>query len=144
MTNSATLQPSLTATKKAVKKSTKGTKGKKSTAKSGKKVVKKAAGRAKKEGLRKPQVRVLTALNKSSRALNRSQIATKAEVDVATLTEVVGSHDPKVREKNDKRKGWKSLVSLGFVKEAPAEEEGNGTYYSITAAGKKALEKSAE
>lgn len=144
--NAATLQPTLTATKKSAKKApAKGAKkGAKKAAKGAKSVKKSSGGRAKKEGLRKPQVRVLRALNKSNRALNRSEVGTKAEVDVATLTEVIGSSDPKTRAANDKRKGWDSLITLGFVKEAAEEEEGTGTYYNITAAGKKALEKVAE
>ncbi len=92
---------------------------------------------AKKTGLRTPQVRVLQTLSKSDKALNRSEISAKGKVDVASLTEYIGSDDPKTRAKNDKKWGFTSLISLGFVKSA--EKDGRSTY-TITAAVRKALE----
>jgi hypothetical protein len=92
----------------------------------------------KKTGLRKPQVRILSALSKARGPLNRAAIASKADVDVAGMVEHIGSSDPAKRKAND-AKHWPSLLSLGFVKEASNEEEGGGSVYEITAAGKKAL-----
>ena len=86
--------------------------------------------------LRKPQVRVLEALAKAKEPLTRSVIADKAKVDQAGLTEYIGSTDKTKRAANDKRKGWKSLISLGYVK---AEDSEGATAYSITAAGRKAV-----
>ena len=91
----------------------------------------------KKDGLRKPQIRVLAALSKSKQPLSRSEIGEKAEVDVASLTEVIGSSDAEIRKKNDKLKGWKSLLTLGFVK---ATKEEGAVSYTITTTGKKALD----
>lgn len=99
-------------------------------------------GRPKKEGLRKPQVRILAALKKANRGLSRAEIAEKAPVDVATCVEYIGSLDQAKREANDVKMGWKSLISLKYVKQAASEQEdARGAYYTITEAGKSALEK---
>lgn len=152
-TEAAPAAPAKKEKKEAVKKTTtkkkaaapkkKAKAAKKASPKKKAKAAKKSSGapRAKKEGLRGPQVRVLKALAKATRALNRTEIGTKAEVDVATLTEYVGSSDKAKREANDKKKGWKSLISLGYVKGAPAEKEGHGDYYAITKSGEAALAK---
>lgn len=93
----------------------------------------------KKEGLRKPQVRVLEVLAKAgNRAMNRAEIAEKGSVDLAMLNAYIGSNNPERRAKNDKS-DFVCLLTLGFVKMAPQEEEGRGTYYTITPAGKNAL-----
>lgn len=149
-------QPSLEAAprkkaakKAAPKKAAKKTAKKKAAKKGGKKAVKKTGTkakktpRAKKEGLRKPQVRVLAALEKASRALNRAEISAKGEVDLAMLNSYIGSHDDKVRAKNDKNVCL-SLLTLGYVKTSAAEEEGHGVYYKITATGSTALKKAKE
>jgi hypothetical protein len=60
-------------------------------------------------------------------------------VDVASLTEVIGSSDAETRKRNDQRKGWKSLLTFGYVK---ATEEEGAVSYTITATGKKALDAS--
>jgi len=86
--------------------------------------------------LRQPQVRVLQTLAKSKEPLTRSEIAAKATVDQAGLTEYIGSSDKAKRAANDKKKGWKSLVSLGYVK---AEDGEGAATYTITAAGRKAV-----
>lgn len=133
------------APKKAAKKTAKKAPAKKAAAKKApkKKAAKKAAKttgtRAKKEGLRKPQIRVLKALYKSTRGLNRAEISEKGEVDLAMLNSYIGSHDDKVRAKNDKLV-CPSLLTLGYVKHAAQEGEGRGAYYAITANGKKAYE----
>ena len=120
--------------KKGAKKAAKAVK----TAKGGKKTAKKTAPRAKKEGLRKPQVRILAVLAKATKGLTRAQIGEKGGVDVPMMNSYIGAHDEKVRAKNDKIV-CPSLLTLGYVKYAP-QEEGAGVCYAITAAGKKAYE----
>lgn len=92
-----------------------------------------------KEGLRAPQIRILQALSKSKTPLNRAEIASQAPCDVASLTEQLGSLDEAKRLVNDV-KHFPSLLSLGFVKSDTGE---SGVVYSITANGRKALEKAA-
>ena len=58
-------------------------------------------------------------------------------MDQAALTEYVGSTDDAIRKANDKRKGFDSLVTLGYVKHEV--DEAAGTVHRITAAGRKAL-----
>ena len=95
--------------------------------------------KATKTDLRKPQVRILTALSKAKDGLSRKEIAEKAKVDSAWLTSWVGSLDDSVRAKNDK-KVFPSLVSLGFIKPSIYDIDGKDVaVYSITAGGKKAL-----
>lgn len=90
------------------------------------------------EGLRKPQVRILQALAKSKSPLSRSELGTKAGVDVAFCTEYVGSSNPDIRAKND-QKVCVSLLTLGYVTEEK-HEDSRAVVYSITPAGRKALE----
>lgn len=90
-------------------------------------------------GLRKPQIRILKCLAKSTKTMDRKTVAAKAPVDQAACVEYLGSHDAKVRAANDK-KHFPSLVTLGLVKFGPHEEEG-GVAYEITAKGKALAEK---
>lgn len=101
-----------------------------------KKAAKKAATpRAKKDGLRKPQIRVLKLLAKKD-GLDRNQISEKAPVDLATCVEYIGSHDPDIRAAND-TKHFPSLISLGLVKAQMHDVKGkNVIQYFITAKGK--------
>jgi hypothetical protein len=99
-----------------------------------KKPATKVQGKKTKDGLRKPQIRVLGALAKSKQPLTRPEISEKGDVDLACLNSYIGAHDKKIRAKNDKN--YKSLLTLGFVKDS--EREGK-TVYAITAAGRKAL-----
>lgn len=95
-------------------------------------------GDAKKLG--KPMVRILAALKKAGRPLTRKEIAEAAPVDLAWLTEYLGSHDAAVRAKNDKTK-FPSLLTRGYVRiGSPSDDESRVPAYEITAAGKKALE----
>lgn len=94
-----------------------------------------------KEGLRKPQIAVLAALNKSGRALTRSEIAAKAKTDLAFLSTWIGSSDPETRKANDQKRGVKSLLTLGYVRHEQPSDEAGAACYSITANGRKALEK---
>lgn len=98
------------------------------------------APRAKKEGLRAPQERILKTLLAGEST--RKQLAEKATFDVTMGTEYLGSSDDEVRIKND-TKHFPSLISLGFVK-AEEHEDSEGrkqTFYKITAEGKKAAAK---
>jgi DNA-binding MarR family transcriptional regulator len=91
---------------------------------------------AKKDGLRKPQMRILIALAKKD-ALTRTEISTKATVDLAALVEYLGSHDPAKRQENDV-KHFPSLISLGLVKPSQHDEGGKDVIrYNLTAAGRK-------
>jgi outer membrane biosynthesis protein TonB len=126
------------APKKVAKKAAKAAPKK---AKAAKKVAGTGAGRPKKDGLRKPQVRILAALNKATRGLTRAEIAAKAEVDLATMTSYIGSDDETIRARLDKIK-FPSLLTLKYMKPAAAEKEDTRAgYYTITASGKAALEK---
>lgn len=110
--------------------------------KAAKKAAGTGAGRPKKEGLRKPQVRILAVLAKANRGLTRAEISEKAKVDVAACVEYIGSLDEAKRLANDEKMGWKSLISLKYIKQAASEkEDARGAYYAITALGKAASEK---
>lgn len=91
----------------------------------------------KKSGPRIPQIRILKALARNAKPLTRKQISEKAKVDLAWLNSYIGSNDEAIRAKNDKNI-MPSLLTLGLVAFSP--EEGP-TSYTITAAGRKAVEK---
>lgn len=100
--------------------------------------------KAKKDGLRKPQVRILAALARNKAALTRSQIAEKAPVDAAACVEYIGSADEAVRKANDV-KHFPSLISLGLVKIEQRDVDGTDTIlHTITAKGRTELEKAAK
>lgn len=101
----------------------------------------KVGPRAKKEGLRAPQIRILAALAKNNH-LTRAQLAEKAPVDVAACVEYLGSHNDDVRKANDV-KHFPSLRTLGYVKlEVHESSDGRDSFqYVITASGRKAYEK---
>lgn len=123
--------------KTATKKATKTAPAKKAAKKGAKTETK---PREKKDGLRKPQLRILAALAKRDN-LTRAQIAEKAPVDVATCVEYIGSHDDAIRLANDE-KHFPSLLTLGLVKAKQVDVEGrNVIQYSITAKGRTAVAK---
>ena len=97
------------------------------------------------KGLRKPQVRILQALDASrGNPLTRPQIAAKARVDYASLTEYIGAHDDVVRIKNDELY-MPSLRSLKLVKVEQHDVDGKDTVvHTITAAGVKAAAKTSQ
>lgn len=98
-------------------------------------------GRARKDGLRKAQIRILQLLSKASNPLTRPEIAKKAPCDLANCTELIGSHNDDVRKAND-AKHFPSLRSLGFVRVEVHDIDGKDVFHhSITATGRKALEK---
>src|SRR4051812_29433585 len=88
-----------------------------------------------KDGLRKPQIRVLQALAKNKEPLSRKEISTKGKVDLAMLNSYIGAHDLKIRAKNDKAV-CPSLLTLGYV---TAKDKEGTVVYSITASGRKAI-----
>ncbi len=85
--------------------------------------------------LRQPQIRILKALAKNGE-LSRAELAAKAPVDKAACCEFIGSEDKATRLKNDK-KHFPSLLTLGFVISALADE-GGAVRYAITAKGREA------
>jgi hypothetical protein len=97
--------------------------------------------KAKKDGLRTPQVRILKALAKSDAGLTRGQIATKAKIDPA-MGHYLGASDPaKVAEYSEKY-GFPSLLSLKYVKAEQHDVNGKDVIlYFITPQGKAALTK---
>lgn len=114
----------------------------KPVAKTAPKAAPKAAKKANKpgkpaNGLRGNQVRVLEVLAKKN-GLTRSEIAEKTGIDQASLTELIGSHEPARRAANDK-KHFPSLVGLKLVRHVIDEEK--GITHEIMAAGRKAVAK---
>lgn len=90
--------------------------------------------------MRKPQIRVLKALRRVTKPLTRAEISERGEVDLAMLTEYIGSHDDAIRAKNDKAV-MPSLRTLGFVKAEQHDIDGRDVVvHTITASGRKALD----
>lgn len=108
----------------------------------------KAAAKADaKPGIRLPQARILKALAASKKPLTRGELIAKVSRDPdhpTAIGDALGVTDPKNRPVREKAAGYKSLITLGLVKEhhlgGPGEEV-NETVHEITAAGRKALEK---
>lgn len=90
--------------------------------------------------LRFQQIRILKALNKAARPLNRSEIGAKANINggmTAHLGPVI-VEDIKEVEKNN---GHACLLGLGYVKRSSESvNDQDITYYEISAAGRKALD----
>lgn len=134
-----------TATKTAT--TTKGKKDKKETTKP----ATERKPRARKEGLRSFQVRILKCLAKAKGPLTRTQISEKAPAHPTNQTNLwgIGLVDPDKRKEAEKKTQIPSLLTLGFVRERmiPGElndkgEEGRKErVYEITASGRKAMEK---
>lgn len=122
--------------KSSVTKSTKKASAKKDATK---KVAKKAVAPAKEDrGIGKAQLRVLKAL-KSGAALTGSALAEKADIDSTMVGNQVGYRNPEI---NERPVHAGNLFNRGLVK-IETDQSGEGrskTVYSITAAGKKALE----
>lgn len=142
-------KPKKVSVKKKVVKAKKGTAAKKSTKKGAKGKASKstsgsngAAPRKVKEGLRKPQLRVLEALSKQKKPLSRKGVAKVSSVDEASLSGYIGANDPEIRAKDDAEKGWPCLLTLKLLKIDQMDEEGRSkSFYSITKAGRDALDK---
>lgn len=115
---------------------------KKAAVKAAKKAAKAAPKkeRAKKEGLRKGQIGVLTVLAKATKPLTRKQIAEKGNLDLASLTGYIGPSDPDKRKYNDETY-FVTLLTLKCVKEEQHDINNRDTIvYTITATGRKAME----
>jgi hypothetical protein len=134
--------PKKTPAKKAAPKAEKKAAAKKTPAKAAKTDKTPKTERAKKDGLRKPQERILKFLLKKPDGQNRNQISAGAPCDLANCVELLGSHDPVKREAND-AKHYPSLLSLGYIKaeQHEATEGRDQIIYKLTAAGRKAAEK---
>lgn len=115
--------------------------------------VKKAPAKAKKEakpakaekapkdksGLSKPQVRILQALAKAGKALDRKQLASKADIDGTLIGNAAGYLDPEI---NARPVHANNLVNRKFVKIETHDIDGKDvTTFTITASGKAALAK---
>ena len=97
-------------------------------------------GKAKKDGLRKPQIRVLQALAKKD-GLTRAQIAERGNVDLAMLNSYIGAHNEEVRAANDAA-NFPCLLTLKMVRDEVHDVDGKDVvHYSLTALGRKAVEK---
>lgn len=137
-TAAAPKAPKAKPTKKAAKKTT----AKAKTGKATKKTTKAPVARAKKEGIRNPQVRILKLLAKSSKPLDRATISAKAEVDSAFCSQYLGRLDADKRAAADKTYGFPSLITLSAIKAEKHDVDGKDTVvFSITATGRKLLEK---
>lgn len=100
------------------------------------------SGRPKKEGLRKPQVRILKAMLKRGKPMTRNEISDKAEVDRPFCTTWLGCLDPEKRKANEEKRGIPSLVGLGLTRVEEHDVNGKSTIlFSLTAKGKTAAKK---
>lgn len=115
--------------------------------KAAKKPVKPSANgkpRARKEGLRLPQVRILKVLTTAKGPMTRAKITDKvSQGDKPTATGYsLGSTDASLLKRYAKECGYPSLLLLGFARQVELDIDGKKeTSYEITAAGRKALEK---
>lgn len=125
-----------------VKKVAKKTAPKKAVKKVAKKATKKTtaakAPRAKKEGLRAAQVRILHVLGKAKQPLTKVELAEKAETDPTKMGVFVGPRDGESKTTSE-RWPFPGLYELGYVKVEQFEEY-RGQVVTITAKGRKALE----
>lgn len=94
-----------------------------------------------KDGLRKPQIRVLQALLEAGKPLDRKQISQLGNVDYAMLNSYIGAYNDDVRAKND-RVVMPSLYTLGYIKFSKQDVDGRDVIFNVlTATGRKAIEK---
>lgn len=99
-------------------------------------------GAAPKKDLRDGQVRILKALLKAGRSLTGSDLAAKAEVDPSLIGNLAGYRNAEI---NARPVHAQNLLNRGFVKFVQGEKDGRETTeYTITAAGRKALEKASK
>lgn len=103
----------------------------------------KRAPRAPMEGLRKGQVRILHEINKSkSGMLDRNQCSQRAKCTPGWVFQHLGATEPKQRAITEKRAGYKSLLTLSYVRTHVLKTDDRDVrVYEITASGKKALAK---
>lgn len=99
-------------------------------------------GRARKEGLRSPQIRILQALSKAKSPMTCSEIAAKSGVDPAWFTSYIGAQDELRMKELERIRGFKSLIALDYVRRERHDVEGRDTdLHQITVQGRKALQK---
>lgn len=92
--------------------------------------------------LRKPMVRILACLAKARSPMARKEISEKAPCDLPFLTNYLGNYDSEQRAANEEKRGFKSLLTLGYVKQEQHDVDGRDVMmYEITANGRKALER---
>ena len=89
--------------------------------------------------LRQPQVRILEALAKSKKPLTRKMIVEATGLDTAWMTTWCGPQDATARKASDEKYKLLSLTTRKYIAEQIVEDE-RGVAYTITAAGRKALE----
>jgi hypothetical protein len=99
----------------------------------------KRGGRPHKEGLRKPQLRVLKVLAADGGLLPRKKIIDRAKVSYGLVHKALGPVDPATCKQHDKWVGYPCLMSLGFVKVSHIADV--GICFQITASGLKAYER---
>ncbi len=101
--------------------------------------------RAKKEGLRKPQIKILKALLASKGPLSRRRIAEAISADPTRITDVwdpIGTTTEEDQPAQDERLGYRSLMSLKFLRRKELELDGHKeVVFELTPAGRKAAEK---
>lgn len=85
------------------------------------------------------QIRLLTALAKAADGLTGVELAAKAEVHPTAIGNQAGYRDAEI---NSRPVHASNLLNRGFVKLADREDRGH--VYTVTAAGRKALEKAAK
>lgn len=108
------------------------------------KVEPESSPRPRKEGLRKPQVRILDALAKAKGPLSRGKIIERITQNgkATAIGDALGCKDVALREARDAQVGYKSLLSQKLVRQLDLDVDGHKeTVYEMTAAGRKALEK---
>src|SRR5262249_14290433 len=100
--------------------------------------------RPRKQGLRKPQIRVLQLLNRRTvGALTRSKIATRLHLSQVRVGKIVGRRDPKKRTAFEQTRdgGFRpSLLTLGLVRQVRLDIDGvTEIAIEITTQGRQAL-----
>jgi hypothetical protein len=113
----------------------------------------KATPRGKKEGLRKPQIRILAVLAKSDGWLSHPSLCQLSKADPTSIktresglggiwgsSDYLGYATPEARAKREATTGYPSLLTLRYIEGKVLDVEGKTERcYRITAAGKKAL-----
>lgn len=101
------------------------------------------AERAKKDGLRGPQIRILQTLARNSRPLSRKQIAEKAGVDPTKIGDYAGPRPDSQSFETAEKWPFPDLHTAKLVRVEQHDIDGRDVLcYTITAAGRKALEAS--
>ncbi len=87
-----------------------------------------------------PNSRILKVLGIAKGPLSRRVISENASVDLAWLGDTLGQVNPEVRKVREAKKGYRSLLTLGYAKMTTPDSEGKEKrVYEITEAGRKVL-----